>query len=798
MKPATWVEGRTRPLSFPGLSTFTLARGALLIALGFLIWIGLWQLRTPDVAPASTAGTAFSAERALTHLEAIGTESRAVGEPGHLAAREYLVEQIRAMGYEPEIQTAPAHVRFEGADGFSAGTVNNVVVRIPGTGNTGAIALNAHYDSGTTGPGVSDCGSCVVTVLETMRAVVAGPALRNDVVFVFSDAEEDGDLGAEAFVSQHPWARDVRLAVNYEAQGSGGPAMLYASSEDDGWIVSEFLDVAPNASAYSWIGAITELMPGSQLECDLAEYMKAGVQGIGFVYTANTYDYHTIRDNLDEIDLGSVQQEGDYTVAFVRHFGDMDLTTARTGDNLVFFNVLPDVVVHYAYGWVVPLAALITVLTAALVVVGFRQGEIQAGRLTLATVLLGFGTLLTIIVSAVLWFAIRSLNADYQVVLVGNYQTNIYTIALIFLTVALMGTLYALLRRLGTRNLLAGALVIWLPLLWLMSLVLPAMSYIATWPLLFGLLPLGWMLLGRKRAGNLWFRLGFLAVAAIPAIVLLPGTLYQAVGILNRLEGAGGMPVFGLAMLFVAPAVLLLMPHFDMLAGAEGKDRWIVPIATGLIAVGLIGWANATSGFDAEHPRPNHMSYVLDANTGQAEWVSFDQQLDSWTGKFVPSDTARAGYETVMWGTFQAFTAEAPTVDVAAPTVTVENDATDGGLRSLDLRITSPRGAPEMRVRVDAPGEIVSATLDGRELDLSDYQLAEEGTLQFGYTNTPAGGIKLTITVRSTDPVTITAQDSSTGFPEIPGATIEPRPADTMPAPLYRKNATEVLVEVSV
>ncbi len=798
MRPATWIEEHARPLSIPRFSTPNLARGALLIALGFLIWVGLWQLRTPEVAPASTSATEFSAERALVHLQAIGTESRAVGEPGHLAAREYLVEQIRAMGYEPEIQTAPAHVRFEGADGFSAGTVNNILVRIPGTDNSGAIAINAHYDSGTTGPGASDCGACVVTVLETMRAVAAGPALRNDVVFVFSDAEEDGDLGAEAFVSQHPWAQDIRLAVNYESQGSGGPAILYATSEDDGWIVSEFLDVAPNASAYSWIGAITELMPGAQLECDLAEYMKAGIQGVGFVYTANTYDYHTVRDNIENIDMGSVQQEGDYTVAFVRHFGDMDLTVTETGDNLVFFNLLPGRVIHYPYGWVVPLAALITVLTAALVFVGFRTGELQAGHLALATIALGFGTLLTIIFSALLWFAIRSFNADYQVVLVGNYQTNIYTIALIFLSVALIGTLYALLRRLGTRNLLAGALVIWLPLLWLMSIATPAMSYIATWPVLFGLLPLGWILLGRGKTGNPWLRAGVLAIAAIPAIVLMPGTLYQAVAILNRLEGAGGLPVFGLTALFIAPAVLLLMPHFDMFAGAEGKDRWVVPIATGLIAVGLIGWANATSGFDAEHPRPDHMSYVLDANSGQAEWVSFDQNLDSWTEQFVPAGTARGDYETVMWGTFQAYTASAPVVEVAAPTVTIENDAVNGDLRTLDLRISSPRGAPEMRVRIDAPGEIVAATLDGRELDLSDYQLAADGTLQFGYTNTPPDGIKLTLSVRSTAPITITAQDSSTGFPEIPGTSIEPRPDDKMPAPLYRPNATEVLVEVSV
>lgn len=798
MRPVTWIEQHAPPIPLQRLSTDTLARGALVVVLTLLAWIGLWQLRTPDPVPVSTPETEFSAVRALEHLRVIASESRAIGEPGNLMARDYLVAQIRALGIEPEVQTAPALVRFEGADAFSAGTVNNVIARIPGTDNTGAIAINAHYDSGTTGPGASDCGSCVVTALETMRAVIAGPALRNDVLFVFTDAEEEGDLGAEAFVSQHPWARDVRLAVNFEAQGSGGPAILYASSEDDGWVVSEFLDAAPDARAYSWFGAISALMPGSQLECDLAEYMKAGIQGIGFVYTANTFDYHTVTDSLDTIDMGSVQQEGEYTLAFVRRFGDMDLSTAQTGEDRVFFNVLPGFVAHYSSAWVLPLAALVTLLTVALVAVGLRRGELGAKRLALATAALGFGTLLAMAFVALLWVAIRTLNHDYQVVLVGSYQTAIYTVAFTILTIALMGTLYALLRRLGRMNLLAGALLIWLPLLWLMSLALPAMSYIATWPLLFGLLPLGWLLLSRERAANSWLRLAVLAIAALPAIVLLPATLYQAVGILNRLEGAGGMPVFGLLALFVAPAVLLLMPHFDMLAGAEGKDRWVLPVAAGLVAVGLIGYANLTSGFDTKHPRPNHMSYVLDANTGAAEWVSFDFHLDSWTDDFIPAGTERADYETVTWGIFQAYTSEAPAVDLAAPTITVEQDAISGDLRTLDLRLASPRGASEMRVRIDAPGEIVAATLDGRVLDLTDYIWAADGDLKFSYINVPPAGFELSLTVRSTAPLTITAIDTSTGFPDIPGLAIQPRPADMMPAPLYPRDATEVLVEVVV
>ncbi|NBB86533.1 MAG: M28 family peptidase, partial [Bacteroidetes bacterium] len=641
----------------PGVAT-GLQRLALLLALGILAWMGLLQIQTPTPRSETTPAEAFSAERAMAHLRILAAASRAVGTPGHDAARAYLTEEIRKMGLRPVIQEAPSHVRFEGANGFSAGTVRNVLARIPGQSSTGALAINAHYDSGTTGPGASDCGSCVVTALEAMRAVLAGPPLRNDVIFVFSDAEEDGDLGAAAFAREHPWAESVKLAVNYEAQGSGGAAILYATSEADGWLVGEFLDAAPDVRAYSWMGAIMELYPQGQLECDLAEYTKRGKQGLGFVYLANTTDYHTLRDNIDRIDPGSIQQEGDYTMAFLHHFGNADLTETPRGDNQVFFNALPGVVVRYGYSWVLPIAGLVTLFILIVLAGGFHSGALAPRPVLVATGALGLGTLATVAVGILSWIGIKSLNPDYQVTLIGNYQSDLYTVAFIVLTIALIGALHAMTRRLGRFNVFAGVLLAWLPLLWLISYATPAMSYIASWPLLFGALPLAWAVWTRTPDGGRpqqglrwiqgsrwmqeprWVQVAVLSIAAAPAITLLPATLYQAVGLINRFEGAAGLPLFGVMTLFVAPAVVLLIPQLDTLAGHPEKDeaaahRWRIPVVAGGMAVALIGWGILTSGFDAERPRPSHLAYALNADRGEAQWVSFDRHLGPWTSQFI-------------------------------------------------------------------------------------------------------------------------------------------------------------------
>ncbi|MBX6342444.1 MAG: M28 family peptidase, partial [Thermomicrobiaceae bacterium] len=439
-------------------------------------------------------------------------------------------------------------------------------------------------------PGAADCGSCVVSALETLRAVRAGPPLLNDLVFVFTDAEERHMQGAAAFNQQHPLARDVRLTLNFEAQGSRGPAFLYVTSRDDRWLVSEFLKVAPDASAYSLIATISDLYPSGRFDSDLGWYTERGSQGLGFIFTGDTPAYHSARDSLDEINPGSIQQEGAYTLALVRHFGNLDLTTMPTasGDS-VFFTVVPGVVVHYAFTWVVPLALAITALVTSLVVLGLRRRMLTAGGMAIGLLSFALITVAAVALSVAIWFVTRTLNADYQVHMAGSYQTGLYVVALTSASLALVATLYHLLgRRARWLDLVAGALLGWTALLWPMSLALPGMSYIVAWPLLFALLPLAWALLARSRASSPWWQVLALSVAAVPAIVLLPGTLHQIVALINRFEGAAEIPLLGLAMLVVAPLFPLLLPHLRFVAGeSASRRRWAVPVSAAALAVAL-------------------------------------------------------------------------------------------------------------------------------------------------------------------------------------------------------------------
>jgi hypothetical protein len=129
----------------------------------------------------------------MVHLRVIAREPHPVGSPEDARVRDYLLREISAMGLHPEVQKATV---FR-SDSGEATAVKNVLVRIDGTEPGRAVLITAHYDSLVTGLGAGDDGMGVAAMLETLRALQAGPPPRNDLIFLFNDGEEPGMLGSE-------------------------------------------------------------------------------------------------------------------------------------------------------------------------------------------------------------------------------------------------------------------------------------------------------------------------------------------------------------------------------------------------------------------------------------------------------------------------------------------------------------------------------------------------------------------------------------------------------------------------
>ena len=154
-------------------------------------------------------------------------------------------------------------------------------------------------------------------------------------------------------------------------------------------------------------------------------------------------------------------------------------------------------------------------------------------------------------------------------------------------------------RRLGHEAVAMGSVLAFAPFLWLVGLTMPAMSYVATWPMLLAVVPLAWIVWGPEGVAHAsWGRVAVLAVGASAALLLLPATLYQEVAILHRFEGAAGLPVLGLVSLFAAPTVLLLLQQVDFLVGPNWNLTWKNSLITNLaVTYGQSDWEEATETF---------------------------------------------------------------------------------------------------------------------------------------------------------------------------------------------------------
>ena len=506
-------------------------------------FVAVLRLDPPAAAPAETRATEFSSGRAMHHLRLIARKPRPAGSQGHAEARAYIVQELTRLGLSPELQTTPV--------------VNNVVARLAGTGQSGkAILLVGHYDTVADSPGASDDGSAVAVILETLRAVRAGGALNNDVIALFSDGEESGLLGAKAFNYGHPWAKDVGLVLNFEARGSGGPAVMFETSGAGGGLMRHFAAAAPHPVAYSLSDELYRLMPH---DTDLSVFKAAGLPGLNFAFIKNgASHYHGPLDNLENIDERSVQHQGTYALGLTRRFGNLSLDNLREPD-AVYFNLFGSQLVVYSEKWVIPVAATAAALAAVAGIVGWR-----ARRLTLAEVGKGLAAvplnmLVTLLVVTLAGWLLGGLDGRAGSAAAGDAAMLI--LAPVAMVVAF--AFYGLCRRkVGGAGLLFGGLVWWLVLLLLTSLFWPGASYLFAWPLLPGLLSVALGLGATDAKLDAGGRLLLLVLGALAGAALFAPVVYLTLMAFTLDSSAAAL---GLAVP-VSLVLVLLAPYVPQLS----------------------------------------------------------------------------------------------------------------------------------------------------------------------------------------------------------------------------------------
>lgn len=652
---------------------------------------------------ASIPETYFSTQKALSHVKNISQKPHGVGFPAHQEVREYIVTELEKLGLETSVQEG-----YTAGDWGNLSKVINILARIKGAESGKALLLLSHYDSSPHSSfGASDAGSGVATILEGIRAFLAkNKTPKNDIIILISDAEELGLNGADLFVKEHPWTKNVGLALNFEARGSGGPSyMLIETNRGNANLIKEFTKANPqfpvaNSLAYS----IYKMLPN---DTDLTVFREDGdIEGFNFAFIDDHFDYHTAHDTFERLDKNTLAHQGSYLMPLLHHFSHADLSQMKSLNDSVYFNVPFFKLVSYPYDWIWIMFGAALLCFVVLVVYGFHKKvlhfkEIGKGFLPMLSALAING-----VIGFFSWSFLKWMYPHYRDILHGfSYNGHTYILAFTLCAIAVCFWVYHKFNKIETTDLLVAPIVLWLLLCGLIGVYLPGASFfiIPTFSMLAAFL----VVLNQKAPNP--YLLVFLALPAI--FIFAPFIKMFPVGL--------GLKMMIATSILSTLTFLLLLPVFSFYK----KKKGLAHFGLFLFFVTMIS-AHFNSGYSSENAKPTSLLYVLNADTNKANWATYENSLSIWTRQFVNSNKKvpeKNAFNTLSSKYYTDFTyiASAPLKQIPEMQIEKTNDTIIGNSRLIDICITPNRMVN--RLEIFTQTTIESAKVN--TLQLSDYYL---------------------------------------------------------------------------
>lgn len=617
----------------------------------------------------------FSTERALNQVEIIAQKPHYVGSTNHELVANYLKLELNRIGLETSTQ-----------EGFTLNNKGllvkskNILARIKGTNNSKALLLLSHYDSAphSFSKGASDDASGVATILEGIRAFLYSKhPQKNDIIILFSDAEELGLNGAALFVNKHPWAKDVGLVLNFEARGTSGPSyMLLETNQGNQALIKDFSDAkAAYPVSNSLMYSIYKMLPN---DTDLTVFREQGnIQGFNFAFIDSHFNYHTQQDDVQHLSKTTLAHQGSYLMPLLKYFVNIDLTKTTATEDNVYFNA-PFTFINYPFSWVAPM----TIIALGLLILFMFIGKAKR-MISLREIFKGFVPLLgSIIISGLVtflgWKIVLEVYPQYSDLLNGfTYNGHAYIGAFVTLSIAICFAFYHHFSDSKiTMNHFVAPLLLWIIINGFIANSLAGAGFLII-PVYFGILLFGIFVLTQHYSLglNLLFSIPALAIIA-PFIVMFP-------------IGLGLKILFGSAILTVLLFGLLL-PIFNTFR----KGPWIIVFFA--VSIGFFAYAGYHSDYEHGKAKSNSLVYIYNANTNSAVWASYDVNLDDWTKSYLGEKTQKVvGLNSLpiasKYNSGFTYSATAPIVDVPKPTISFLKDSVVGNNRYLKIKITPNR-----------------------------------------------------------------------------------------------------------
>jgi Zn-dependent M28 family amino/carboxypeptidase len=277
-------------------------------------------------APVARALPALDSARLIADISALAADSmegRRIGTPGGARARAFLLRAFAQIGLTPVRDSFPAPFAAKTRTADLQGV--NLLGMIRGSKHSDRyLVLSAHYDhlgapSGVIYNGADDNASGTAAVIAMARWFKAHPP-ENSMIFALFDGEEQGLLGAKAFVGSPPVPIERIVAdVNLDMVSRNVNGELYASGASPCPVMKPLLDS---------IAAIApvRLLLGHDTGAGESNWIQQSDQGafaakkIPFVYfgVEDHPDYHRPGDRVEHIQPGFYYRSVRTIAEFVR------------------------------------------------------------------------------------------------------------------------------------------------------------------------------------------------------------------------------------------------------------------------------------------------------------------------------------------------------------------------------------------------------------------------------------------------------------------------------------------------
>jgi len=742
----------------------------LLILIVALYWV--FRVMMPSYDGTSKASeSSFSTDRALTHVKQISQKPHAVGFPAHAEVRAYVVAELQKMGLETTLQ-----VGYTPGDWGNLSKATNILARINGSETGKALLLLSHYDSNPhSALGASDAGSGVATILEGIRAFLAdNKAHKNDIIILISDAEELGLNGADLFVKQHAWTKEVGLVLNFEARGSGGPSyLLIETNRGNARLIEEYTKANPDYTvANSLVYSIYKMLPN---DTDLTVFREdADIEGFNFAFIDDHYDYHTVRDSYERLDKNSLTHQGSYLMPLLNHFGSADLDSLKSPNDRVYFSVPFFRLVSYPFEWIWPMFGLATLCFVLLLIYGYRRNILKAKQMAL-----GFlPALITLVVNGAIgyfsWLVLKILYPQYKDMLHEfTYNGHIYIAAFVLLAIGICFWVYNKFPQIRTPNLLVAPTVIWLIVCAAAGDSLKGASFFIV-PV-FAILAALMIAINQRRPNG--YLLVFLCIPALwlygPFIKMFP------VGL--------GLKMMIASTILVTLTFMLLLPIF----GFYKKKHRLAHLCF-LLFAGAMLYAHFNAGFDKENAKPSSLLYVLDADKNIANWATYDQELIDWNQQFLGEDKyqpIKLAEQTISskYNSGFTFVSKAPMKSITLPIIQKSFDTIVGNDRILDICIKPQRNVNRLDIFTN-PISVKKAIANGAELSTYFLENRRKGKLLTHYI-TDNAYTELQLRIPKDSVLELTIYESSNDLLTNNAFSVPQRPEHSIPMPFILNDA---------